>query len=79
VVSPASRTSGNRTKPPPERQKERFQCCSSFPSAPNIALRIQAQKLSGFVVKAKNIFCELFGSGMAEDTFWLDSSTQDQA
>lgn len=51
----------------------------STSAAPNIALRIHSQKLSGFAVKAENIFCELFGSGAAEDTFWLDSSTRDQA
>lgn len=44
-------------------------------------LRVHWQKLPGHAGRAggsENIFCDLFGNGAAEDTFWLDSSTVDQ-
>ncbi|XP_057850165.1 aminodeoxychorismate synthase, chloroplastic isoform X1 [Cryptomeria japonica] len=44
------------------------------------ALRLCWKKLKGIAAKAggsENIFCSLFGNYLAEDTFWLDSSTKD--
>lgn len=43
-------------------------------------LRLQWKKLEGIATKvggSANIFCVLFGNGLAEDTFWLDSSIED--
>ncbi|KAH9312317.1 hypothetical protein KI387_027352, partial [Taxus chinensis] len=44
------------------------------------ALRLCWKKLKGIAAKvggSENIFCSLFGNCLAEDTFWLDSSTKD--
>lgn len=43
-------------------------------------LRLRWKKLEGIATKvggSANIFCALFGNGLAEDTFWLDSSIKD--
>ncbi|KAJ7550031.1 hypothetical protein O6H91_07G079400 [Diphasiastrum complanatum] len=44
-------------------------------------LRLSHIKLPGFarnVGGSSSLFCELFGTGSAEDTFWLDSSNRDE-
>lgn len=43
-------------------------------------LRLRWKKLEGIASKvggSADIFCALFGNGLAEDTFWLDSSIKD--
>lgn len=48
--------------------------------AVNAQLRVVWEKMAGLASEAggsENIFCDLFGSGQGEHTFWLDSSTCD--
>ena len=43
-------------------------------------LRLWWKKLEGIASKvggSVDIFCALFGNGLAEDTFWLDNSIED--